>query len=82
MPRGPGRYVRLQVKRLSATATRKLILWFFDEPSNDPYVSLNFDVDLAPVRAFLDAFEREHGERIGVQHVLTKARSSSCPRST
>ncbi len=61
------------MKRLSPSATRKVILWFFDAPSNDPYVSLNFDVDLAPVRTFLDAFEREHGERIGVQHVLTKA---------
>lgn len=61
------------MKRLSLSATRRTILWFFDEPSHDPCVTLNFDVDLAPVRTFLDAFAREHGERIGVQHVLTKA---------
>lgn len=61
------------MKRLSVSATRRLLLWFFDGPSNDPYVSLNFDVDLAPVRGFLEAFEREHGERIGVQHLVTKA---------
>lgn len=61
------------MRRIAGSATRKVILWFFDEPSNDPYVSLNFDVDLAPVREFLDAFAREHGEKIGVHHVLTKA---------
>ncbi len=61
------------MKRLFLSATRRTVLWFFDEPSNDPYVTLNFDVDLAPVRSFVDAFAREHGERIGVQHVLTKA---------
>lgn len=61
------------MRRLPVSATRRALLWYFDAPSNDPYVSLNFDVELAPVRAFLDAFAREHGERIGVQHVLTKA---------
>lgn len=49
------------------------MLWFYDEPSNDPYVSLTMDVDLAPLLAFQDAFAREHGERIGVQHVVTAA---------
>ncbi len=48
-------------------------MWFFDEPSNDPYVSLTFDVDVAPLRAFLDAYEREHGVRASVQHAVTRA---------
>ncbi len=61
------------MKRLTPSATRRILLWFFDAPSADPYVSLTFDVDVGPVRAFLDAFAREHGERVGVHHVLTKA---------
>lgn len=61
------------MKKLHVSSTRRLVLWFYDEPSCDPYVSLNFDVDVGPLRTFLDAFEREHGERIGVQHVMTKA---------
>ncbi len=61
------------MRRLNASTTRRLLLWLFDEPSNDPYISLTFDVDLAPARAFLGAFEREHGERVSVQHLVTKA---------
>lgn len=48
-------------------------MWFFDEPSNDPYVSLTFDVDVAPLRRFLDAYEREHGVRASIQHAMTRA---------
>ena len=50
-----------------------MMLWFYDEPSNDPYVSLTVDVTIEPALAFLDAFAREHGTRAGVQHLVTAA---------
>ncbi len=53
--------------------TRRLLLWFFDEPSNDPYVSITFEVVIEPALDFLDAFAREHGERASVQHLVTRA---------
>ena len=61
------------MRLLEMSSTRRLMLWFFDDPSGDPYVSVNFDVDITPLRNFLDAFEREHAERITIQHVVTKA---------
>jgi pyruvate/2-oxoglutarate dehydrogenase complex dihydrolipoamide acyltransferase (E2) component len=61
------------MQRLELSETRRLLLWFFDSPSNDPYVSLTFDVVIEPALSFRDAFAREHGERIGLQHLVTKA---------
>lgn len=61
------------MRQIDGSATRRLLLWWFDEPSGDPYITLNFDVDVAPLRAFLDAYEREHGVRVGVQHAVSKA---------
>lgn len=55
------------------SAQRRIMLWFFDEPANDPYVSLTMDVNIEPAQAFLDAFEREHQERVGLQHLVTAA---------
>ena len=49
------------------------MLRFFEQPSSDPYVSITMDVNLEPGLAFLEAFEREHGERVGVQHLMTAA---------
>lgn len=49
------------------------MMWFFDEPSNDPYVSINFDVAAAPALTFLDAHAREHGERASLQHLVSRA---------
>ncbi|MEI8256366.1 MAG: hypothetical protein WCJ30_11900, partial [Deltaproteobacteria bacterium] len=48
-------------------------MWFFDEPSNDAYVSLTFDVTLRLLRGFLDAYQREHGVRVSVRHAVTRA---------
>lgn len=62
------------MKRISESSARRFLLWFFDAPRNDPYVSLTFDVNVEPALGFLDAFNREHPEqRIGVQHLMTKA---------
>lgn len=61
------------MRPLLVSSTRKFALWYFDEPSNDPYVSLNFDVEVAAMRGFIDAVEREHGVRVGLHHVVTKA---------
>ena len=61
------------MRPMKLSTTRKTLLWFFDDPSNDPYVSLTFDVEVAPMRRFLDAYEREHGERVGLHHAVTKA---------
>jgi pyruvate/2-oxoglutarate dehydrogenase complex dihydrolipoamide acyltransferase (E2) component len=61
------------MQRLELSETRRLLLWFFDKPSNDPYVSLTFDVVIEPALRFRDAFTRQHGERIGLQHLVTKA---------
>jgi pyruvate/2-oxoglutarate dehydrogenase complex dihydrolipoamide acyltransferase (E2) component len=61
------------MRQIDGSATRRLLLWWFDEPSGDPYITLNFDVDVGPLRAFLDAYEREHGVRVGVQHAVSKA---------
>ena len=61
------------MRRLPLSAQRRFMLWFYDRPSNDPYVSITMDVDLEPALEFLDAFQREHGERIGVQHLVTAA---------
>ena len=49
------------------------MLWFYDRPSNDPYVTITLDVDLQPALDFLEAFRREHGVRVGVQHLVTAA---------
>ena len=61
------------MKRISESSARRFLLWFFDAPRNDPYVSLTFDVNVEPALGFLDAFKREHGEqqRIGLQHLMT-----------
>lgn len=61
------------MRKLHSSSTRRILMWFFDEPSNDPYVSLTFDVDVTPLRTFLDAYQREHGVRVGVQHAITRA---------
>lgn len=61
------------MQRLPASGVRRFMMWFFDRPSNDPYVSLTFDVAVEPALRFLDAFAREHGERPGLQHVFTSA---------
>lgn len=61
------------MRRVSESGVRRFLLWFFDEPGNDPYVSLNFDVNVEPTLEFLDAFAHTHGERAGIQHVVTKA---------
>lgn len=61
------------MKRLRVSGQRRLMLRFFEEPSGDPYVSITMDVNLEPGLQFLDAFEREHGERAGVQHLVTAA---------
>jgi pyruvate/2-oxoglutarate dehydrogenase complex dihydrolipoamide acyltransferase (E2) component len=61
------------MRRLPLSAQRRFMLWFYDRPSNDPYVSITMDVDLEPALEFIDAFRREHGERIGVQHLVTAA---------
>lgn len=61
------------MRKLKASSTRRIMLWFFDAPSNDPYVTLNFDVDVGPLRGFLDAYAREHGVRVGVHHAVTRA---------
>lgn len=50
-----------------------MMLWYFDGPSNDPYVSITMDVDARPAQDFLGAFEREHGVRAGLQHLVTAA---------
>lgn len=50
-----------------------MMLWYFDGPSNDPYVSITMDVDARPAQDFLVAFEREHGVRAGLQHLVTAA---------
>lgn len=61
------------MKRLRPSTVRRFLLWYFDRPSNDPYVSLTFEVAVAPALEFLDAFAREHGSRVGLQHLVTKA---------
>lgn len=61
------------MRPLPLSTTRRTLLWFFDGPSNDPYVSLTFDVETAALRTFLDAYEREHGARVGLHHAVTKA---------
>ena len=61
------------MRRLRLSGQRKMMLWFFDRPSNDPYVSLTMDVDARPALEFLAAFEREHATRAGVQHLVTAA---------
>jgi pyruvate/2-oxoglutarate dehydrogenase complex dihydrolipoamide acyltransferase (E2) component len=61
------------VRRLELSETRRILLWLYDEPSNDPYISLTFEVVIEPALRLRDAFEREHGERIGLQHIVTKA---------
>ena len=50
-----------------------MMLRFFERPSSDPYVSITMDVNLEPALEFLEAFEREHAERAGVQHLVTAA---------
>lgn len=50
-----------------------MMLSFFDAPSNDPYVCITLDVNLEPGLEFMAAFEREHGQRVGVQHLVTAA---------
>jgi len=49
------------------------MLRFYREPSSDPYVSIAMDVNIEPALAFLDAYAREHSERVGVQHLATAA---------
>ncbi len=61
------------MKRLRPSTVRRFLLWYFDRPSNDPFVSLTFEVAITPALEFLDAFAREHGERVGLQHLVTKA---------
>lgn len=61
------------MRRLRVSGQRRLMLRFFETPSSDPYVSITMDVNLEPALEFLDAFERERGERAGVQHLVTAA---------
>lgn len=61
------------MQRIDPSETRRLLLWFFDRPSNDPYVSLTFDVVIEPALLFRDAYQREHGVKVGIQHLVTKA---------
>lgn len=61
------------MRRLDLSETRRIMLWLFDEPSNDPYISMTFDVVIEPALRLRDAIEREHGERVGLQHIVTKA---------
>lgn len=61
------------MRRIRVSGQRMLMLSFYDEPSCDPYVCITMDVTLEPAQQFLDAFEREHGERAGVQHLVTAA---------
>lgn len=61
------------MRRISLSGQRRMMLWFFDRPSNDPYISITLDVDARPALDFLGAFEREHGVRAGLQHLVTAA---------
>lgn len=59
--------------RIRVSGQRRMMLSLYDEPSSDPYVSITMDVTIEPAQGFLAAFAREHGERVGVQHLVTAA---------
>ncbi len=70
----PRRGLRSQpMRKVPLSSTRRMMFSLFDEPANDPYVCINFDVEIARLRGFLDAYTRVHGVRVGVNHAVTKS---------
>lgn len=61
------------MRRLDVSGQRRMMLSFFGEPSGDPYLCFTADVTIEAALRFLDAHEREHGVRAGLQHLVTAA---------
>ncbi len=60
-------------ERVTLSPVRKFMLWAFGDPSNDPYVNVNLDLEFEQALAFLEKKNQETATKISIHVLLIKA---------
>ena len=59
-------------EKLTLSPVRKLMMWIFGPPSNDPYLQLNLDFEFENVLRFLAGYNEKSSCKISIHHFLIK----------